>query len=88
NENDLLQSQPKVALYLAKALSGVGEYASALELLALSNNNSLDIEKALIKAQIYIQKSEIESAQQVLYSIQKEPLSPKRRVQYFNSLAD
>ncbi|MFY8328606.1 protein kinase domain-containing protein [Pseudoalteromonas sp. ZZD1] len=88
NENDLLQSQPKVALYLAKALSGVGEYASALELLALSNNNSLDIEKALIKAQIYIQKSEIESAQQVLYSIQKKPLSPKRRVQYFSSLAD
>lgn len=88
NEDDLLQSQPKIALFLAKALRGVGEYTSALELLELNNNTALNTEQALIKAQIYIQKSEIELAQQALDSVAKERLTAKSSVQYFNSLAN
>ncbi|MDN3378900.1 MULTISPECIES: serine/threonine-protein kinase [unclassified Pseudoalteromonas] len=88
NEDDLLQSKPKVALYLAKALNGVGEHTSALELLELSNNTALNTEQALLKAQIHIQKSEIASAQQTLDSVEKEHLTAKNSVQYFNSLAN
>ncbi|WP_125784588.1 serine/threonine-protein kinase [Pseudoalteromonas rubra] len=84
-DKDAIAYQPKVALYLAQSLSGVGEYSEALALTDLMTDNAYINRVLLLQAEIYITQSNIESAKSVLQKIELASLSPKNQVRYYTS---
>ncbi|WP_065978041.1 serine/threonine-protein kinase [Pseudoalteromonas lipolytica] len=88
NDANILTNRPKVILYLAQSLSGVGEYSEALELLALNQADLYNDTTNLLKSQIYIKLSKIESARTALKSVDIDLLSTEDQTQYYTTLAN